>query len=87
MLIGLAAAASVSVGTLNIVRAQNCEAMTGSAQTDCYIGSSRISGQRSRNAGDAARVRTDEEFLRAVTGTTPEPKPRSARLKHKKRAN
>src|SRR5262249_33944362 len=60
-------------------RAQDCESMTGPARTDCYIGRARIHGQQSGIAAGAARLRTDEEFLRAATGTSAAPKPHRAK--------
>jgi hypothetical protein len=56
-------------------RAQDCESMSGPARTDCMIGRSRIYGQQSGIAASSARVRTGEEYLRAVTGGTYQPKP------------
>ena len=56
-------------------RAQDCESMLGPARTDCFIGRSRIYGQQSGIAASSARVRTGEEYLRAVTGGTYRPKP------------
>jgi hypothetical protein len=67
--------AVVCLAVPNEVRAQDCEAMSGPARTDCFIGRSRIYGQQSGIAASSARVRTGEEYLRAVTGGTYRPKP------------
>ena len=68
--------AVVCLAAPNEARAQDCEAMSGPARTDCFIGRSRIYGQQSGIAASSARVRTGEEYLRAVTGGTYQPKPR-----------
>jgi hypothetical protein len=71
--------APIAVGCFapaNEARAQDCESMSGPARTDCFIGRSRIYGQQSGIAASSARVRTGEEYLRAVTGGTYQPKPR-----------
>ena len=54
--------------------AQDCESMMGAARTDCFIGRARILGQQSGIAAGAARKRSDEENLRAATGTSVAPK-------------
>ena len=71
-----AAVATIATGD---ARAQNCESMTGPARTDCFIGQARILGHQSGIADGAARQRTDEEFLRAATGTSVAPKLRRAK--------
>lgn len=67
-------------------RAQNCEALSGPARTDCFIGQARISGQQSGIAAGAARVRASEERLRAVTGGVYVPKSHRAKSHHKVRS-
>ena len=59
--------------------AQDCESMSGPARTDCFIGRARILGQKSGIAAGTARVRADEAYLRAATGTSVAPKPRHAK--------
>jgi hypothetical protein len=78
----VAAAALAAAGR---ARAQDCESMSGPMRTDCFIGRSRISGQQSEIAGSAARLRTSQERLRAVTGGSYVPKPRKAKSHHKVR--
>jgi hypothetical protein len=67
--------AVVCLAPANEAQAQDCESMSGPARTDCMIGRSRIYGQQSGIAASSARVRTGEEYLRAVTGGTYQPKP------------
>ena len=64
--------------------AQNCESMSGPARTDCFIGRARILGLQSDVAAGKARLRDDEERLRAATGTNVQPRPRTVKLKHSK---
>jgi len=64
-------------------RAQDCAALTGPARTDCFIVRARILGHQSTIAAGAARRSADAAFLRAATGTSPAPKPRRARPKHR----
>jgi hypothetical protein len=71
--------AIVAVAAAADAWAQTCESMTGRARTDCFIGRARISGQTSGIAAGAARQRTDEEYLRAATGTSVAPKPPHAK--------
>jgi hypothetical protein len=60
-----------------------CEYLTGPSRTDCFIGRARILG--SDIAAEAARLRADQEFLRAATGTSVQPKPQTSRSKHRVR--
>jgi hypothetical protein len=75
VLICCAQIAVVCLAVPKEARAQDCESMSGPARTDCFIGRSRIYGQQSGIAASSARVRTGEEYLRAVTGGTYRPKP------------
>jgi hypothetical protein len=78
--IGLARASAVVLAiAAGDARAQDCESMTGAARTDCFIGRARILGNQSDIAAGAARLRTDQEFLRAATGTSGTPKPHRAK--------
>ncbi len=72
-LICCASIAVMCVDAAKESRAQDCESMSGPARTDCFIGRSRIYGQQSGIAASAARVRTGEAYLRAVTGGAPKP--------------
>jgi len=80
--IGLARVSAV-VLTIAVgdARAQDCESMTGAARTDCFIGRARILGNQSGIAAGAARLRTDQESLRAATGTSGAAKPHRAKPK------
>ena len=62
-----------------------CEYLTGPSRTDCFIGRARILGRQSDIAAEAARLRADQEFLRAATGTSVQPKPQTSRSKHRVR--
>jgi hypothetical protein len=62
--------------------AQDCEKMSGPARTDCFIGRARIRAEQSDIAAGAARLRSSQERLRAVTGGSFEPR----RLKTKPKA-
>jgi hypothetical protein len=53
----------------------NCEAIpVGPARTDCYIGLSHISRQRSTIAAGAAQQQTNRAIYRQVTGMRPKTK-------------
>jgi hypothetical protein len=87
-LICLASVAAVMFA-VDVARAQDCESMSGepksaSGRTDCSIGRARVSGEKVAIAGTAARIRIDQERLRAVTGGTFNAKPRKAKLRHRK---
>jgi hypothetical protein len=82
-LICCASIAVVCVDAAKEARAQDCESMSGPARTDCFIGRSRIYGQQSGIAASAARVRTGEAYLRAVTGGGVAPKPHKVKPKPK----
>jgi hypothetical protein len=77
--------ALIGLAAIGDARAQNCESMSGPGRTDCLIGRARVFGLQSDIAAGTARQRADEERLRAVTGTTVQPRPRTAKLKHKLR--
>ena len=79
MIVRLALLAAVLAAVAPDAQAQDCEALSGPARTDCYIGRARISGQQSGIAATAAKKRADEEYLRAVTGTGVVPKPHRAK--------
>ena len=74
LLTALVCFAIIAVVAVTNALAQDCESMSGRARTDCIIGQARISGQQSEIAAGAARVRTSEERLRAVTGGAYKPK-------------
>jgi hypothetical protein len=61
----------------------HCEYLSGSSRTDCFMGRARILGRQSDIAAGAARLRVDQEFLRAATGV--QPKPQTAKSKHRVR--
>ena len=79
MIVRLALLAAVLAAVAPDAQAQDCEALSGPARTDCYIGRARISGQQSGIAATAAKKRADEEYLRAVTGTGVAPRPHRAK--------
>jgi hypothetical protein len=63
--------------------AQNCESMSGPSRTDCFMGRARILRQQSDIAVGTARLRVDQEILRAATGTSVQTKLRTAKSKYK----
>jgi hypothetical protein len=75
-LLGGAALSAAVVGCSGSATAQtSCEAIpSGPARTDCYIGLSRISRQKSDIAAGVARRRIDRAIYRNVTGTRPRKK-------------
>jgi hypothetical protein len=75
----------VGLSTVGNAEAQDCEAMSGPTRTDCFIGRARILGLQSDIAAGKARLRADEERLRAATGASIQPRSRVARSKHKVR--
>jgi hypothetical protein len=79
MTVRLALLAAVVAAAAAGARAQDCEAMSGPARTDCYITRARISGQQSGIAAGAAKTRAGEAYLRAATGTSVAPKPHRAK--------
>jgi hypothetical protein len=83
LVIALLCVSAVVAAVVDDARAQNCESMAGPARTDCFIGRARILGHQSQIARGAARVRTDEEFLRAVTGGSVAPKLHRAKSKYR----
>jgi len=76
-------AAIIAAVAVRSALAQDCEAMAGPARTDCFVGQARISGQQSEIAAGAARVRTSEERLRAVTGGVYKPKSHKTKSRRK----
>jgi hypothetical protein len=81
-LIYLAPVAIVLLGTEGAI-GQDCKSMSDPARTDCFIGQTRIYGQKSEIAGRTDRVRISQERLRSVTGGVYVPKPRKAKSHHR----
>ena len=63
-------------GSIGVATAQvNCDTIpAGPARTDCYIGLSRISSQKSEIAASTAQRHTDSSTYQQVTGRRPKPK-------------
>src|SRR5215471_11257402 len=79
----LASAAVVMLALAGDAPAQDCESLSGSARTDCFIARARIHGEQSAIAGGAARQHAGEAFLRAATGTSVAPTPHRTKPRHK----
>jgi hypothetical protein len=84
-LICFALVALIGLAATGEAPAQSCESMSGPGRTDCLIGRARVLGVQSDIAAGTARLRVDEERLRAATGASVQPRPRTAKLKHKLR--
>jgi hypothetical protein len=71
-------AALLAAGSLGVAVAQvNCEAFpAGPAQTDCYIGLSRINRKKSEISAGVARQQAETAIYRKVTGKRPNKKRR-----------
>jgi hypothetical protein len=81
-----ASVAVISLATVGDALAQNCESMSGSRRTDCFIGRARILGLQSDIAAGTARLRAGEARLRAATGTGVQPRlRRTAKSEYKVR--
>jgi hypothetical protein len=77
-------AAVVTLAAAGGAWAQDCESMSGPSRTDCFTGRARISGEKAAIAGTSARIRIDQERLRAVTGGTFTSRPHKAKSRHRK---
>jgi hypothetical protein len=80
-LLGVTALLALVASPMSVLKAQlDCETIpAGPARTDCYIGLSRISRQKSEIAVGTAQQRTDSAIYRQLTGRRPNTKWHRAR--------